>query len=114
PSAPDRTLSPTLEERAILRALRRLQPRQALFADLFQGSVSLITQTMQLPVDELNRRAERTLPAVRDAFWRGRHGVPERDLPQAPEITNVPSQSVEQPMPPSSIRRPPRPKLALP
>lgn len=79
PDAPDRLLTRDEERRRYKAMLSRLPPREALLVDRIGGSAQVVT-TLGLPFAEAARRARMLPDHMRDAWRRGRFGVPMETL----------------------------------
>lgn len=106
PLLPDQLLSKEEERRRYKAMLAKLPPRQCLLVDRVAGTAGVIS-TLSLPFDEAARRYETLPAATREAWCRGRFGVPIETLLLQARST-LPLQAVA--IPPVSA---PAPKLAL-
>lgn len=80
PQRPDRLLSESDEKRLLLRQLGNLQPRQALFVNHLAGTPAELVSTFTVPIARAKAAWDALTAAERDAWWRGRYGVPLADL----------------------------------
>jgi hypothetical protein len=76
---PDRLLTPEAERKALVEQLAKLPPRHALLGNLISGQAEVI-RTLSVPYEEARRRSTALPPDVREAWARGRFGVPMTDL----------------------------------
>lgn len=114
PERPDTFLTKEAERRRLLERLTKLPPRHALLAN-FGGSAEIV-RTLAVPYAEAARRANAAPASLRDAYWRGKFGVPFAELLGASasrdaSAISAPTPSVAAPSKSAKVKRP---RLVLP
>ena len=117
PERPDQLLSKDAERRRLVERLTKLKPRHALFATLVEGRADIV-RTLTGPYAEAQQRASQVPATRREAYRRGKFGVPFDELQHGGVQSRLQSASGAVPPPLSAQQskptRAPRARLVLP